>query len=172
MERDKDEDLRTKVLLGKDDLILGIKRKGENFYKRVPVELFGDIPGFNFKRSVKIEPGTEKEWRRRDGNNRTNGRKRPLPPIIATREFKVRKEDWSNDIMSGGCNFEKSVTSKPPLGGNWMGGDEDVRTGTVNRSLRKDLSSEISPLEPEKGTHDRDKDESGESNYLLHSRVL
>ena len=74
--------------------------------------------------------------------------------------------------MSGGCNLEKSVTPKPPLGGNWMGGDKDVRTGTVNGLLGKDLSSEISPLEPEKGTYDRDKDESGESNYLPHSRVI
>ena len=95
-------DLRTKVLLGREDLILSVKRKGENFYKRVPVELFGDIPGFNFKRSAKIEPVTKKEWRRRDEENRMNGRKRPLPPIIATREFKVRKEDWSNDKMRGG----------------------------------------------------------------------
>ena len=51
LERDKDKDLRTKVLLGKDDLILGIKRKGENFYKWVSVEHFGVIPGFNFKKT-------------------------------------------------------------------------------------------------------------------------
>ena len=68
MERNKDVDLRTKILLGKEDLILSIKRKGENFYKRVPVELFGDIPGFNFKRSVKKEPGTRKE---REGEMKT-----------------------------------------------------------------------------------------------------
>ena len=53
-----------------------------------------------------------------------------------------------------------------------MGGDVDVRTGTGKESLGMDPSSEISPLETKQGTYDRDKDESGESNYLPHSRVL
>ena len=52
LEREKDRNLRTKVLLGKDDLILSIKRKGDYFYKRVSVEYFGAIPGFNFKKTV------------------------------------------------------------------------------------------------------------------------
>ena len=136
------------------------------------MELFGEIPGFNFKRSVKKVTGIRKEWRRRDEDNRMNGRKRPLPPIIATGEFKSRKEDRSNDIMRDGLNFEKFVTPKSPLGRYRMGGDEDVRTGTRKGSLWSELSYETLPSEPKQRTDDRDKDGSGESNYLPHSRVL
>ena len=40
MEREKNPNLRTKVLLGHKDPKLSIKMKGENFYKRVSVEYF------------------------------------------------------------------------------------------------------------------------------------
>ena len=53
-----------------------------------------------------------------------------------------------------------------------MGGDKDVRTGKRKGSLWSELSYETLPLEPKQRTDDRDKDESGESNYLPHSQVL
>ena len=74
--------------------------------------------------------------------------------------------------MSDGLSFKKSVASKPPLGWHRIGGDVDVRTGSGKESPGMDLSSEISPKEPKKDTYDREKDESGESNYLPHSRVI
>ena len=55
LEREKDRNLRTKVLLGKDDLILSIKRKGEKYYNRVSVEYFGEIPGFDFKKTTSLD---------------------------------------------------------------------------------------------------------------------
>ena len=58
MEREKDLDLRTKILLGHRDLKLNIKRKGDTFYKRVPVEYFGRLPGFNFLKVSDLSPGT------------------------------------------------------------------------------------------------------------------
>ena len=48
LEREKDPNLRTKILLGHRDLKLSVKKKGETFYKRVSVEHLGKIPGFNF----------------------------------------------------------------------------------------------------------------------------
>ena len=68
LEREKDRNLRTKVLLGKDDLILSIKRKGDNFYKRVSVEYFGVIPGFNFKKTAVTSLGSPSGRRRLGGN--------------------------------------------------------------------------------------------------------
>ena len=58
MERKKDPNLRTKILLGHRDLKLSIKQKGENFYKRVSVELFGKLPGFNFLKVSELSPGS------------------------------------------------------------------------------------------------------------------
>ena len=57
LERERDPELRTKILLGHRDLILSIKRKGDMFYKRVPVELFGKLPGFNFLKVAELSPG-------------------------------------------------------------------------------------------------------------------
>ena len=68
LEREKDRNLRTKVLLGKDDLILSIKRKGDNFYKRVSVEFFGEIPGFNFKKTAVTSLGSPSGRRRLGGD--------------------------------------------------------------------------------------------------------
>ena len=58
LEREKDRNLRTKVLLGKSDLILNIKRIGDGFYKRVSVEFFGRLPGFNFTKIAVMSPGS------------------------------------------------------------------------------------------------------------------
>ena len=58
MEREKDKDLRTKVLLGHRDLKLCIKKKGDMFYKRVTVEYFGNLPGFNFTKIAEMSPGS------------------------------------------------------------------------------------------------------------------
>ena len=118
---------------------------------------------------MKIEPGTKKEWRRREEDNRINGRKRPLPTIVEMRESKFRKEDRCNNIMRDGLDFG---TSKRPLGRHRMGGDEDCMTGTGEGSLRKDGSSETSFLEPKQGTYDREKNESEESTYLPLSQVI
>ena len=58
LEREKDQNLRTKVLLGHRDLKLSIKRKGDDFYKRVSVEYFGKLPGFNFTKIADMSPGS------------------------------------------------------------------------------------------------------------------
>ena len=58
MEREKDVNLRTKVLLGHRDLKLSIKKKGDVVYKRVSVEYFGKLPGFNFSKIVEKSPGS------------------------------------------------------------------------------------------------------------------
>merc|ERR1712239_39781 len=64
MEREKDQDLRTKVLLGHRDLKLSIKKKGDVFYKRVSVEYFGKLPGFNFTKIADMSPGSPPGRRR------------------------------------------------------------------------------------------------------------
>ena len=58
MEREKDKDLRTKVLIGHRDLKLCIKKKGDMYYKRVSVEYFGSLPGFNFTKIAEMSPGS------------------------------------------------------------------------------------------------------------------
>ena len=57
LEREKNPNLRTKVLLGHRDLKLSIKQKGDEFYKRVSVEYFGKLPGFNLTRVKELTPG-------------------------------------------------------------------------------------------------------------------
>ena len=57
LEREKDPNLRTKILLGHRDLKLSIKQKGEEFYKRVSVEYYGKLPGFNFTKVAEMSPG-------------------------------------------------------------------------------------------------------------------
>ena len=64
MEREKDQNLRTKVLLGHSDLKLSIKQKGDDFYKRVSVEYFGKLPGFNFTKIADMSPGSPSGRRR------------------------------------------------------------------------------------------------------------
>ena len=56
--------MRTKILLGHRDLKLNIKLKGDNFYKRVNVEYFGRLPGFNFTRVADLSPGSPTGRRR------------------------------------------------------------------------------------------------------------
>ena len=48
LERDRNPELRTKVMLGHKDLQLSIKKRGESSYRRVSVEHFRKLPGFNF----------------------------------------------------------------------------------------------------------------------------
>ena len=64
LEREKDPSLRTKILLGHRDLKLCIKKKGEEFYKRVSVEYFGKLPGFNFTSVAEMSPGSPSGRRR------------------------------------------------------------------------------------------------------------
>ena len=64
MEREKDKDLRTKVLLGHRDLKLCVKKKGDMYYKRVSVEYFGSLPGFNFTKIAEMSPGSPPGRRR------------------------------------------------------------------------------------------------------------
>ena len=64
LQREKNPDLRTKILLGHRDLKLNIKLKGDNFYKRVNVEYFGRLPGFNFTRVADLSPGSPTGRRR------------------------------------------------------------------------------------------------------------
>ena len=64
MEREKDQNLRTKVLLGHRDLKLSIKQKGDDFYKRVSIEYFGKLPGFNFTKIADMSPGSPSGRRR------------------------------------------------------------------------------------------------------------
>ena len=45
--RDNDSELRTKILLGYNDLILQTKKAGETKYTNQPLDLFGSIPEFN-----------------------------------------------------------------------------------------------------------------------------
>ena len=64
LEREKDPSLRTKVLLGHRDFKLNIKKKGDEFYKRVSVEYFGKLPGFNFSTVAELSPGSPSGRRR------------------------------------------------------------------------------------------------------------
>ena len=45
--REQDENLRTRVQLGFDDLILLEKQVGERGYAKQPLNKYGDLPGFN-----------------------------------------------------------------------------------------------------------------------------
>ena len=45
--RDNDAELRTKILLGSNDLILQTKKASETKYTNQPLDLFGSIPEFN-----------------------------------------------------------------------------------------------------------------------------
>ena len=47
-------------MLGHRDLKLNIKQKGDDSYKRVSVEYFGKLPGFNFTRVADLTPGSPK----------------------------------------------------------------------------------------------------------------
>ena len=64
LEREKDPSLRTKILLGHRDLELSIKKKGEEFYKRVSVEHFSKLPGFNFTTVAELSLGLPSGRRR------------------------------------------------------------------------------------------------------------
>ena len=86
LEREKDQNLRTKVLLGHRDLKLSIKKKGDDFYKRVSVEYFGKLPGFNFTKIADMSPGSP-PGRRRFGSDEDD-------PLI-TRKRTVRSESAS-----------------------------------------------------------------------------
>ena len=60
MERDKNLNLLTQIRLGKSDLKLFSKMKGERFYKPLPVEYFGKLPSLNFIRDTVVSPGSPK----------------------------------------------------------------------------------------------------------------
>ena len=64
LEREKCPNLRTKILLGHRDLKLNITSKGDTFYKRVSVEYFGKLPGFNFTKISEMSPGSPKGRRK------------------------------------------------------------------------------------------------------------
>ena len=64
LERERNPNLRTKVLLGHRDLKLNIKLKGGGFYKRVYVEYIGKLPGFSFTKVFEMCPGSPKGRRR------------------------------------------------------------------------------------------------------------
>ena len=108
MEREKDRNLRTKVLLGKDDLILSIKRKGDNFYKRVLVEYFGEIPGFNFKKTAVMSPGSPSGRRRLSGDEDDLSRTRKgsfwsgSSFTTFPEEYKPPTEDKGHDVQGDG----------------------------------------------------------------------
>ena len=79
MEREKDVDLRTKVLLGHRDLKLCIKKKGEMYYKRVSVEYFGSLPGFNFTKIAEMTPGSPPGRKRSDSEENEEGERDRQP---------------------------------------------------------------------------------------------
>ena len=94
MKREKDVDLRTKVLLGHRDLKLCIKKKGEMFYKRVSVEYFGPLPGFNFTKLAEMTPGSPP------------GRKR---------SESEENEEGERDKQARGVKRDRSVSASPTL---------------------------------------------------------
>ena len=77
--------------------------KGEEFYKRVSVEYFGKLPGFNFTRVKELTPGSP-EGRKRysseeeEGENsrKRNTRSESTSPI-QPQTSKPRVEDISHD---------------------------------------------------------------------------
>ena len=146
IERDKDKDLRTKVLLGKDDLILGIKKKGENLYNWVSVEHFGAIPGFNFFKKESQESPIREDGIGSDGEGRSRVVKRPLPPIYWSGEMKQSIEDRKN-VPREGYNSEKG-------------------------SLESEWSYESLLLDTEQRKEEDDQDECKEGSYLLLSSIL
>ena len=103
MEREKDQNLRTKVLLGHRDLKLSIKRKGDDFYKRVSVEYFGELPGFNFTKIAEKSPGLPSGRRCFSGveDDPSRTRKRTVCGVSASPALpeasRPRTEDWSHD---------------------------------------------------------------------------
>ena len=72
--------LESKVLLRYRDLKLSFKRKGETFYKRVSVEYFGKLPGFNFTKVTEMSPGSPTGRKRfsSDEEEQTRTRKRTV----------------------------------------------------------------------------------------------
>ena len=146
IERDKDKDLRTKVLLGKDDLILGIKKKGENLYNWVSVEHFGAIPGFNFFKKESQESPIREDGIGSDGEGRSRVVKRPLPPIYWSGEMKQSIEDRKN-VPREGYNSEKG-------------------------SLESEWSYESLLLDTEQRKEEDYQDECKEGSYLLLSSIL
>ena len=65
-------------MLGHRDLQLSIKKKGDSLYRRVSVEYFGKLPGFNFIKPSNLSPSSP-EGRRRyssEEEEQHRGRKR------------------------------------------------------------------------------------------------
>ena len=94
MEREKDVDLRTKVLLGHRDLKLCIKKKGEMYYKRVSVEYYGSLPGFNFTKIAEMTPGSPPGRKRSDSE---------------------ANEDEERDNQRRGVKRDRSISASPTL---------------------------------------------------------
>ena len=103
LEREKNPDLRTKILLGHRDLKLNIKLKGDNFYKRVNVEYFGRLPGFNFTRVADLSPGSPTGRRRFSSDDeplvtkKRSTRSESKSPPQQPETSKLRVEDISFD---------------------------------------------------------------------------
>ena len=117
MEREKDYNLRTKILLGHNDLKLSIKRKGDDFYKRVSVEYFGKLPGFNFTKIAVMSPGLPSGRRRfsDDEDDQSRMRKsffcRESASISQPEDSRPSAEDKDHDEQRDGFYISHSRLS-------------------------------------------------------------
>ena len=73
-------------MLGHRDLKLSIKLKREEFYKRVSVEYFGKLPGFNFTNVKELTPGSPEGKKRYSSDEEE---------IVTTRKRNMRSESSS-----------------------------------------------------------------------------
>ena len=109
LEREKDPNLRTKVLLGHRDLKLSVKQKGDTFYKRVPVEYFGKLPGFNFLRVSQLSPGSpagrksfsEEEVPQQRSRKRTERSESSSPPCPDPVKPRIQDISHGDDAWNG-----------------------------------------------------------------------
>ena len=108
LERDRNPELRTKVMLGHKDLQISIKKRGESSYRRVSVEYFGKLPGFNFIQPSNLSPSSpegrrrhsseeEEQERGRKRNNRSDTNSPTCP-----KASRPRIEDVSHDDACDG----------------------------------------------------------------------
>ena len=87
--REEDPQLRTQIRLGSNDFILRIKKKGERFYREVPINTFGPIPALNFIVRQDFSPGEPKGRRRYSSDESVKGG-----------EKRKRKSNSSDDSIS------------------------------------------------------------------------
>ena len=106
--RENDPELRTQVRLGNDDLVLLIKRKGEDRYKRVNVEYFGELPCLQFDIDAEVSPGppvgrdshrrdSDTEDREEEINRKRKVRSTSATPPPSTKQSKPKVTDMSYD---------------------------------------------------------------------------